>query len=78
MTKAAPRFFLVINILKLPLGAGLNLITPGSLLTNFILIPAIAAGVFSGHRLVKIISQRTFEFTVIAFAMVAGIRLCFF
>ncbi|MCP5536702.1 MAG: sulfite exporter TauE/SafE family protein [Akkermansiaceae bacterium] len=72
------RFFLVINLLKLPLGAGLNLITPGSLLTNLILAPAIAAGVFGGHRLIKIISQRAFEITVIGFATVAGIRLCFF
>ena len=72
------RFFLVINIIKLPLGAGLNLITPGSLLTNVILAPAIAVGVFGGHRLVKIISQRVFETTVIAFAIIAGIRLCFF
>ena len=72
------RFFLVINILKLPLGAGLNLITPGSLLTNIILAPVIAAGVFGGHRLVKVISQRTFELTVIGFAIIAGIRLCFF
>ena len=72
------RFFLVINFLKLPLGAGLNLITPGSLLTNLILAPAIAVGVFGGHKLIKIISQRAFEATVIAFAFLAGIRLCFF
>ena len=72
------RFFLVINFLKLPLGAGLNLITPGSLLTNLILAPVIALGVFGGHRLIKIISQRAFEATVITFAFLAGVRLCFF
>ncbi|MBT8044271.1 MAG: sulfite exporter TauE/SafE family protein [Verrucomicrobiae bacterium] len=72
------RFFLVINLLKLPLGAGLNLITPGSLLTNLVLIPAIAAGVFGGKKLVSKISQRAFEATVISFAFLAGIRLCFF
>ncbi len=72
------RFFLVINLLKLPLSAGLNLITPEGLLTNLILAPAIAAGVFGGHRLIKVISQKVFEMTVIAFAVVAGIRLCFF
>lgn len=72
------RFFLAINILKLPFGAGLNLITPGSLVTNLIMAPVIAAGVYGGHRLVRIISQRTFEFTVIAFAIIAGARLCFF
>lgn len=72
------RFFLVINLLKLPLSAGLDLITPEGLLTNLILAPAIAAGVFGGHRLIKVISQKVFEMTVIAFAVVAGIRLCFF
>lgn len=72
------RFFLVINVMKLPLGAGLNLITPGSLLTNLILAPVIALGVFGGHQLIKIISQKAFEITVIAFAFIAGIRLCFF
>ena len=68
----------IINFLKLPLGAGLNLITPGSLLTNLILAPVIALGVFGGHRLIKIISQRAFEATVITFAFLAGVRLCFF
>lgn len=72
------RFFLIINILKLPLGAGFNLITLQSLTTNIILAPAIALGVWSGHRLITIISQRVFEVTVIAFAGIAGIRLCFF
>jgi uncharacterized membrane protein YfcA len=65
-------------MLKLPLGAGLNLITPGSLLTNLILIPAIALGVFGGKKLVTKISQRAFEAMVISFAFVAGIRLCFY
>lgn len=72
------RFFLVINFLKLPLGASMNLITPGSLLTNLILAPAIAVGVFGGKKLVTKISQKAFEATVIAFAFLAGIRLCFF
>lgn len=72
------RFFLIINILKLPLGAGLDLITTQSLLSNVILSPAIAIGVWSGHRLITVISQRTFEMTVIVFAAVAGVRLCLF
>ena len=72
------RFFLVINILKLPLGAGLDLITTESLTSNLLMAPAIAFGVWSGHRLVTIISQRAFETTVIAFAAIAGVRLCFF
>lgn len=72
------RFFLIINILKLPLGAGLDLITTQSLISNIILSPAIAIGVWSGHRLITVISQKAFEMTVIVFAAIAGIRLCFF
>lgn len=72
------RFFLIINILKLPLGAGLNLITAESLTTNVVLAPVIGIGVWSGHRLITMISQRAFEITVIGFAAIAGIRLCFF
>lgn len=72
------RFFLVINFLKLPLGAGLNLITSQTLLANLILAPAIALGVFGGKKVLTRIPQKTFELTVVAFAVVAGIKLCFF
>ena len=72
------RFFLVINFLKLPLGAGMNLITTQTLLANLILAPAIALGVFGGKKLLGKIPQKVFEFTVISFAVIAGIKLCFF
>ncbi|MBK1856024.1 sulfite exporter TauE/SafE family protein [Verrucomicrobiaceae bacterium 5K15] len=72
------RFFLVINFLKLPLGAGMNLITASSLLSNLLLLPAIALGVFGGKKVLVKIPQRAFEATVIVFAMIAGVKLCFF
>lgn len=72
------RFFLVINFLKLPLGAGLNLITAETLFANFLLLPAIAIGVFGGKKVLVKIPQRAFEATVVMFATVAGIKLCFF
>ena len=72
------RFFLVINFMKVPLGAGMNLISPQSLLANLILAPAIALGVFGGKKVLTKIPQKTFEMTVIAFALIAGIKLCFF
>ena len=72
------RFFLVINFLKLPLGAGMNLITTQTLLANLMLAPAIALGVFGGKKLLGKIPQKVFEFTVISFAVIAGIKLCFF
>jgi len=72
------RFFLVINILKLPLGAGLNLISGQTLLANLILAPAIALGVFGGKIVLTRIPQKVFELTVVGFALLAGIKLCFF
>lgn len=72
------RFFLVINLMKLPLNAGFNLITRETLLINLILAPAIALGVFGGKKLITVIPQRVFEATVVLFALAAGVRLSFF
>ncbi len=72
------RFFLVINFIKLPLGAGMNLINTQTLLANLMLAPAIALGVFGGKKILTKIPQKAFEITVISFAIIAGIKLCFF
>ncbi|MEN8694204.1 MAG: sulfite exporter TauE/SafE family protein [Akkermansiaceae bacterium] len=69
------RFFLLINILKLPLTAKLNFTTSESLLLNLKLAPLILIGVFFGKRLLSLISQRVFEWMVIGFAVLAGVRL---
>ncbi len=72
------RFFLVINIIKLPLNSGLNLINSQTILCNIALSPVIALGIYGGYKLVKITPQRVFEITVIAFAVIAGIGLCLY
>lgn len=72
------RFFLVINIIKLPLHSKLDLITSGTLLVNAILSPAIALGIISGYQLVKITPQPVFQITVIIFAIISGAGLAFF
>ena len=72
------RFFLVINLMKLPLNAGLNLITKETLFLNLILAPAVAFGVLAGKKLITIVPQRLFEITVVVFAIIAGVRLWFF
>lgn len=74
----AARFFLLINILKLPLNAKLALITPDSLLDNAKLLPAVVVGVFGGRWLIQHVSQKLFEWMIVAFAIIAGVRLtCF-
>ncbi|MGJ8676585.1 MAG: sulfite exporter TauE/SafE family protein [Akkermansiaceae bacterium] len=72
------RFFLVINLIKLPLNSGLDLINSQTLLTNLALSPFVALGVFGGYHLVKITPQRIFQITVITFSIIAGIGLCFY
>lgn len=69
------RFFLLVNLLKLPLTGGLGFTTPESLLLNLKLVPLILLGVWIGKKLVTLISQRGFEWMIIGFAVLAGVRL---
>lgn len=69
------RFFLVVNLLKLPLSAGLNLISWNSLIWNLAMLPAVALGVFWGKKLVLRVPQKAFEWLVVSFALLASLRL---
>ena len=69
------RFFLLVNLIKLPCMSGLNFTTSESLLLNLKLIPLILIGVFFGKHLLQLISQRIFEWMVVGFAVLAGFRL---
>ena len=71
------RFFLLINLLKVPLNARLALITEASLLENLKLLPAVAAGIFGGKWLLKHVPQLAFEWMVVIFATLAGLRMIF-
>ncbi|MFZ4763902.1 MAG: TSUP family transporter [Roseimicrobium sp.] len=69
------RFFLFINLVKVPFSANIGLINGPSLLTNLLLLPAVALGAALGWRLVKVMSQRVFEWMVFGFAALAALRL---
>jgi uncharacterized membrane protein YfcA len=71
------RFFLLINILKVPLNTKLALITPDSLLENARLLPGVIVGVFGGRWLIRHVPQGAFEWMIVAFASIAGLRLLF-
>ena len=71
------RFFLLVNLLKVPLNTQLALITPESLAENLRLFPAVALGVFGGRWLIRHVSQRLFEWMIVAFSAIAGLRLMF-
>lgn len=72
------RLFLLVNILKLPFMKGLGFISRESLTLNLMTVPVILIGIFFGRRLVQAVSQRVFEWLVIGFAVLAGIRLMFY
>ena len=69
------RFFLLVNLAKVPLSAGLALINPASLLENARLLPAMWLGVWLGRKLLHRVPQRLFEWLVLVFAILAGLRL---
>jgi uncharacterized protein len=71
------RFFLLINLIKVPLNARLALITPESLMDNLKMLPAVALGIFCGKWLVRKVPQVAFEWMIVVFSMLAGLRLIF-
>ncbi|MGJ8672075.1 TSUP family transporter [Rubritalea sp.] len=69
------RFFLLVNLLKLPLSAGLSLTTLDTLLWNFAVLPIIIGAVWVGKKLLVKLPQAVFELMIILTAVVAGGRL---
>lgn len=69
------RFFLLINLIKIPLNARLALITTDSLLDNLRLLPAVIVGIFCGKWLVRKVPQAAFEWMIVIFSMIAGLRM---
>jgi len=69
------RFFLLVNVLKLPFGAHLGIISGRSLLIDLLFLPGILAGIFLGRSLLQRIPQRIFEILLFVFAAIAGLRL---
>ena len=69
------RFFLLINLIKVPLNACLALINGESLYENLRLMPGVLIGVFSGRWLIGRVPQAAFEWMITGFALLAGLRL---
>ena len=71
------RYFLFVNLFKVPFSADLGIINPKSLMTNLTLMPGVILGVFLGWWILKKLPQRLFEnvlFWLTAFAAVWLIR----
>ncbi len=68
-------FFLIVNVLKLPLSAEQNLITWETLQLNGLLAPCVVAGLLGGRMLVRHVPQRLFDFLLLAFTAAASLRM---
>lgn len=71
------RFFLLINLIKVPLNAKLALITTASLLENARLLPGVVLGILGGKWLIQRVPQAVFEWMIVIFSSIAGVRLIF-
>jgi len=69
------RFFLLVNLFKVPFLGQLELINHESLHLNALLLPALISGILLGKRLIHLIPQRAFEILLYGFSALAAIRL---
>jgi uncharacterized membrane protein YfcA len=68
-------FFMIVNLSKVPLSAGLGLIGPNTLTLNLVLLPAVFSGIAIGRWMTKRVPQRLFDGLLLTFAAVAALRL---
>ncbi len=72
------RFFLLVNLFKMPFLGQLELINAESLKLNLLLLPALIIGILIGRKLIHLVPQRLFEILLYGFSAIAGIRMLFF
>lgn len=65
-------FYFVVNLSKLPFSVGLGLFSADILLIDLVLVPFVVAGALLGRVIVKRISQRFFEWTVIVLSVLGA------
>ena len=70
-------FFFIINWLKVPFSANLQLMTVESVKLDLMMLPFIALGALAGIFLLKRIPQKAFAAVVQIFAAAAAIKLLF-
>ncbi len=69
------RFFLFINLFKLPFSNSVGIISGPSLLTNLVLLPGVFLGIYLGWQILKRIPQDAFENTLALLTAFAAIWL---
>jgi uncharacterized membrane protein YfcA len=69
------RFFLFINLFKVPFSANLGIINTRSLTTNLVLLPSVVLGIVIGWQILKRIPQKSFEWLLFALTLIAAVWL---
>ncbi len=67
------RYFLFVNLFKVPFSSKLGLINERSLVTNLILLPAVVAGILLGWQIIRRIPQKPFEWTLFVLTFLAAV-----
>jgi hypothetical protein len=70
-------YFLIFNCVKIPIFARLDMINSITLKFDLFMVPAVLAGALLGRFLLKVFSQKAFNFIVLFLAAVAAVRLLF-
>jgi len=68
-------YFLIVNVIKVPLFASLDMITADTLRFDLSMVPMIAVSAFAGKMLLYRLTQGLFTWVVLLLAAVAAVRL---
>lgn len=69
------RFFLLVNVLKIPFLGHLDLVNRDSLRIDLWLLPALVAGLVLGRMLIHRVPQRLFEILLYVFSALSGLYM---
>lgn len=70
-------FFAVINLVKVPIMAGLGLFVPEVLSLALLMVPGVVAGALIGRWIASRIQQRAFEYAILLFTALGALYLLF-
>lgn len=71
-------FFLIVNLSKLPLVAGLKMLTPETLLFDLYVLPGLLLGVFLGRKVYLLIPERYFVPSIMVLNLLVPVHLLVF
>jgi uncharacterized protein len=67
------RYFLFVNLFKVPFSTNLGIINKASLLTNLCLLPGVVMGILLGWQILKRLPQKPFEWTLFVLTFLAAV-----